>query len=145
MFQGTRLSKARFFKSGFFLSCFAAVIFFLLGAFISTARANEWDDCLSRDVNRIAVGCTAIITQNERSSEDIVKAYIARAGSYYRQKLFEQALADLNEALVRAPRSVDALVGRGDVNHRKNKLDDAMADYAAALEIDPKKDRKSVV
>src|SRR5437016_1588950 len=103
MLQETDVFQKPVFRIGFFLSRFAPVLFFLLGALISPAHADDWDDCLSRDVNRIAVGCTAIITQNARSPEDIVKAYIARAGSYYRQQLFEQALADLNEALERAP------------------------------------------
>src|SRR5262245_16392727 len=94
-------------------------------AFTTQAKADDWDDCMSRDVNKITVGCTVVITQNSRGGEDIVKARVARAGAFFRQQLLEKALEDLNEALVLDPRSVNALIGRGDVYQRMNRLDSA--------------------
>ena len=96
------------------LSRIAAFALCSFATFASPARADDWDDCMARDLNKIAVGCSAIITQNSRSPEDMTRAYIARAGSYYRQQMIEQALADLDQALALSPQSVNALIGRGD-------------------------------
>ena len=66
---------------------------------VATANAEP------RDINKIVVGCTVIITQNDRSVEDMTKAFISRAAAFYRQQQFDSALADFNEAVTRSPRS----------------------------------------
>jgi tetratricopeptide (TPR) repeat protein len=65
-------------------------------------------------------------------------AYRLRASAYYYDKAdMTLALADINEALRIAPKSVQSLTLRGQIYIRQKSIEDAMTDLTAAIRIDP--------
>src|SRR5436853_5719576 len=77
--------------------------------FAAIARADDWEDCTSNVADRVLAGCSAVIGQGARAPEDLVKAYVNRAGVYARHGNGDQSLRDAESALALNPRAVLAL------------------------------------
>ena len=65
-------------------------------------------------------------------------AFLSRANASYRNKDYDQAIADYDEAVRINPQLAEAFVGRGDAWRAKGDAEHAVADYDAAVRIDPK-------
>jgi tetratricopeptide (TPR) repeat protein/tRNA A-37 threonylcarbamoyl transferase component Bud32 len=70
-------------------------------------------------------------------SQDAAIHYRFRAMAFYRKRLYDQALNDLNAALSIEPRNSEVLCERGTVLLAKRNLEGAIADFDAVLKLDP--------
>ncbi|MCP5047942.1 MAG: tetratricopeptide repeat protein [bacterium] len=67
-----------------------------------------------------------------------IDAYIRRGMLYYKLlKKYEEALADLDQAVKLAPHRADALLERGIVNCHLLKFDDALKDLTGVIQLNP--------
>jgi tetratricopeptide (TPR) repeat protein len=71
--------------------------------------------------------------ERERNAVDLV----ARGRLWADQAEFDDANADLNEAIELQPKFANAYVGRADVWYAQGKLNEALADFDKAIDIDP--------
>lgn len=65
-------------------------------------------------------------------------AFLSRANASYRNKDYDQAIADYDDAVRINPRLAEAFVGRGNAWRAKGDVDRAIADYDVAVGIDPR-------
>ena len=65
-------------------------------------------------------------------------AFLSRANASYRNKDYDQAIADYDNAVRINPQLADAFVGRGNAWRAKGEVDRAVADYDVALGIEPR-------
>lgn len=66
-----------------------------------------------------------------------VEAYSGRSTSYAATGRDEDALADLNRAILLSPRYAPAYMGRGAIYFRKAQYEKAVKDYRKAIRLDP--------
>ncbi len=83
------------------------------------------------------LACAKIIKTAGKTNRIVIGAYISRAAAYRSQGDFSRALADLDEALKRAPKSVEALIARASLFDATGAHDRAIADYSSALAAAP--------
>lgn len=65
-------------------------------------------------------------------------AFLSRANASYRNKDYDQAIADYDDAVRINPQLAEAFVGRGNAWRAKGDVDRAVADYDVAVGIDPR-------
>jgi clan AA aspartic protease (TIGR02281 family) len=65
-------------------------------------------------------------------------AFLSRGNVSYRNKDYDQAIADYDDAVRINPQLAEAFVGRGNAWRAKGDIDRAVADYDAAVRADPK-------
>jgi tetratricopeptide (TPR) repeat protein len=106
----------------------------------SATAASAVDRCISDkiDPDTSIEACTREINSGQYDYANLAILYVDRAESYVTKGNYDQALADLNQALRFNPRSADALSGRCNAYLYKGDTDHAMADCNQAIAIDPK-------
>jgi tetratricopeptide (TPR) repeat protein len=68
---------------------------------------------------------------------DFYEAYVARANAYHALKLYAQAVVDFTQAILIAPRSVEAYYGRGYSQAAQGADDLALADFVMVQRLAP--------
>lgn len=87
-----------------------------------------------KDYDKAIADYTAVIAADPKNE----LAYRLRSGVHYYNKAdMASALADINEALRIAPKSVQSLTLRGQIYIKQKAMDNAMSDLTAAIRIDP--------
>ncbi len=86
--------------------------------------------------NIIAV-CGALIGNEKTPRADRIKALIARAGAYDRKDQIDRAIADYDTVLRLDPALADVFNIRGELWRRKGDRPRALADFAAAIKLNP--------
>jgi len=84
------------------------------------------------------IGCTQIIQTQHQTKEMLAFAYNDRAWAYHQLGKDDDALRDVNMALILAPKNAAVIETRAEINEKLGKRDAAIADYRAALKLDPK-------
>ncbi|MEY2536685.1 MAG: hypothetical protein QOG67_425 [Verrucomicrobiota bacterium] len=93
------------------------------------ARNQEWDEAVE-DLRKA--------TQMDRKyAPSLVAALQQRATAYAGQQKFQEAAADLDEALKLNPRNASALEARASVAMKLNDMDKALAAYSEAIKVNP--------
>lgn len=92
---------------------------------------------VANDDDRIVAVCGAVIDGEKTLRADRVKALILRAGAYERKDLIERAIGDYDVALRLDPSLADIFNARGELWRRKGDRPRALADFAAAIKLNP--------
>lgn len=96
---------------------------------IAAAAAN--------DADRIIPICGALIDHARTAKADRIKALTARAGAYERKDMIDSAISDYDAALRLDPALADVFNIRGELWRRKGDRPRALADFAAAIKLNP--------
>lgn len=93
-----------------------------------------------RDDAKIMETCSAVIDGEKTAVPDRIKALIARAGAYARSGQPERAIADYDLTLKLDPTLADIFNARGELWRKKGDLPHALADFGAAVRLNPQHD-----
>jgi tetratricopeptide (TPR) repeat protein len=88
------------------------------------------------DDDRIVGACGALIDNEKTAKADRLKALIARGGAFIRRDQVDRAIADYDVMLGLDPQA-DFFNTRGELWWRKGDRPKALADFAAALKLNP--------
>jgi tetratricopeptide (TPR) repeat protein len=91
----------------------------------------------TNDADRIIAICGALIDNEKTMRADRIKALIERAGAYNRNEMIERAIGDYDTVLRLDPTLADILNARGELWRRKGDRPHALADFGAALKLNP--------
>jgi len=92
---------------------------------------------LAQDHDRTLKACGALIDNAKTEKADRIKALIARAGAYERKDMIDRAIADYDGALRLDSAQADVHNARGELLRKKGDLPKAVADFAAAIKLNP--------
>jgi tetratricopeptide (TPR) repeat protein len=95
----------------------------------AAAAANEGD--------RIVPLCSALIDNGKTEKPDRIKALIARAGAFERREMYDSAISDYDAVLRLDATLPDIFNARGELWRRKGDRPKAVADFSAALKLNP--------
>ncbi|MBU6507470.1 MAG: hypothetical protein KGI92_09525 [Alphaproteobacteria bacterium] len=95
-------------------------------------------DCASADIDIAITGCTMLIQTAHQTKQMLAYAYNNRAWAYHRKGDDNAGLRDVDMALILAPNNAAVIETRAEINEKLGKRDAAIADYRAALKLDPK-------
>jgi tetratricopeptide (TPR) repeat protein len=107
------------------------------GAAAQTGQERTW--CYDPDAtdNQTIAGCNAVLAAPGQSAVDRAHAFADRGFAYNNQGLYDQAIADLNEAIAISPGYADAFAARGSAYENKGLRGQAISDYRTALRLRP--------
>lgn len=91
----------------------------------------------ANDADRIVAICGALIDSARTAKADRIRALIARAGAYDRKDMLDSAISDYDAALRLDPALADVFNIRGELWRRKGDRPRALADFAAAIKLNP--------
>lgn len=89
------------------------------------------------DSERIIAACGALIDNPKTSKPDRLKALVARGGVYQDRDMVDSAISDYDSALLLDPTLADIFNRRGQVWRKKGDRPRALADFAAAIKLNP--------
>jgi tetratricopeptide (TPR) repeat protein len=92
--------------------------------------------CVSEDPDVAIAGCTALIQEGQLDTAHLVGVSVIRGNAYSDKEMYDQAIADYSKALSLKPDPV-AYGDRGLVYAKQGNAPFALADFRAALAIDP--------
>ena len=92
---------------------------------------------LAQDNDKTVSVCGALIDNAKTEKADRIKALIARAGAYERTDMIDRAIADYDGALRLDSAQADVHNARGELLRKKGDLPKAVADFAAAIKLNP--------
>lgn len=92
---------------------------------------------VANDDDRIIAACGALIENDRTERGDRLKALIARAKVFVRRDQVDRAIADEDAALRIDPAQADLFNSRGELWWKKGDRPKALADFAAALKLNP--------
>ena len=91
----------------------------------------------SDDVDRIIDICGALIDNEKTLKPDRIRALIARAGAFERKLMIDRAIGDYDTVLRLDAALPDIFNARGELWRGKGDLPRALADFAAAIKLNP--------
>ena len=91
----------------------------------------------ANDDDQIVAICGPLIDSEKTVKADRIKALIARAGVYDRKDQIDRAIGDYDTALRLDPTLADIFNARGELRRRKGDRPHALADFAAAIKLNP--------
>jgi len=94
----------------------------------------------AEDHDAAIAACSKLIDGRKLRGDKLALAYSARANAWYGKNDYDKALADINAAIAARPGRADDLANRGIYKYMKMDNDGAIADYTAALHIEPAAD-----
>ena len=92
---------------------------------------------LAPDHDKTVNLCSALIDNAKTEKADRVKALIARAVAYERKDMIDRAITDYDSALRLDSAQADVHNARGELLRKKGDLPKAVADFAAAIKLNP--------
>jgi tetratricopeptide (TPR) repeat protein len=92
------------------------------------------------DADKIIAVCGALVDNDKTLRADRIKALIARAGAYGRKDMIDRAIGDYDTALRLDPTLADIFNARGELWHKKGDRPRALADFGAAIKLNPQHD-----
>jgi tetratricopeptide (TPR) repeat protein len=103
---------------------------------------RDLDDCWVAGTmippNARVVYCTKLLQSGQNIPPDpLAKIYTNRGRAYNELRLYDQAIADYNQAISLAPKLQAAYYNRGNVYRLEGRYDQAIADYTIAIMLDP--------
>ena len=91
----------------------------------------------ANDDDRIVSMCGILIDSDKVPKPDRIKALLARAGVFVRRDQIDRAIGDYDAVLRFDPVSADIFNTRGELWRRKGDRPHALADFAAAIRLNP--------
>jgi tetratricopeptide (TPR) repeat protein len=91
----------------------------------------------ANDDDKIVPLCSTVIDNEKTAKPDRIKALIARAGTFERREMYDSAIADYDAVLRLDPALADIHNARGELWRRKGDRPKAVADFGAALKLNP--------
>src|SRR5215475_2302072 len=91
----------------------------------------------ANDDERIMALCSPLLAGEKMAKADRIKALIARAGAFERKEKYSDAIDDYDTVLWLDPALADVFNARGEVWRKKGNFPKAVADFAAALRLNP--------
>ncbi len=85
----------------------------------------------------LTVGCASVQTSGQIPRKQQAEAYTVRGAAYLGKDLYDQAIADFNQALALNPNYAEAYSNRGAAYLGKDLYDQAIADSNQALALNP--------
>jgi tetratricopeptide (TPR) repeat protein len=107
-------------------------------ALAQTPEQSAAAQCASPHPDLAIAGCTALIQVPKQTDKLLVFAYNNRAWAYHALGKDQDGLRDVNMALILAPKNAPVIETRAEIEEKLGKRDQAIADYRAALKLDPK-------
>lgn len=92
---------------------------------------------LARDDDKTVAVCGALVDNAKTEKADRIKALIARGAAYERKEMPDRAIADYDGVLRLDPSLADIHNTRGELWRKKGNLPKAVADFAAAIKLNP--------
>ena len=89
------------------------------------------------DADKVIALCGALIDNEKTGKPDRIKALIARATAYDRKDQIDRAIGDYDTVLRLDPTLADIFNNRGELWRRKGDRPRALADFAAAIKLNP--------
>jgi tetratricopeptide (TPR) repeat protein len=89
------------------------------------------------DADRIVAVCGALIDDARTAKPDRIRALVARAGAHDRRGMIGSAIGDYDAAQRLDPALADVFNSRGELWRRKGDRRRALADFAAAIKLNP--------
>ena len=89
------------------------------------------------DADTIIAACGALIDSGKTQRADRIKALMARAGAYGAKEMIDRAIGDYDTVLRLDPTLADVFNARGELWRRKGDRPRALADFAAAIKLNP--------
>jgi tetratricopeptide (TPR) repeat protein len=91
----------------------------------------------SSDDDKVVAACGALIDNERTARAERIKALLARASVFARRDQLDRAIADDDAALRLDPTLADTFNDRGELWWKKGDRPKALADFAAALKLNP--------
>lgn len=130
----------RTFLMASFLTCCGVLPTFATGTEPATPPQVDPAPCIAAaaadDAGKTIAACSPLIESEKTLKADRIRALIARAGAYQRQDQIERAIGDYDVAL-RIDPTADNFNARGELWRRKGDRPRALADFAAAIKLNP--------
>lgn len=115
-----------------------AVTLAVTPAWAQTADQVAAAHCGGANPDLAIAGCTVLIQKPNQTKDVLVFAYNDRAWAYHKLGKDENGLRDVNMALILEPENAGVIETRAEINEKLGHRDAAIADYRAALKLDPK-------
>lgn len=104
----------------------------------AAAIAADPKDCIPDAEAEVAVSaCTTAIEKGNLKGTDLAEAYLRRASGYDYLGKYDEALADLNQAVTTDPGFARGFMWRGYFGMKMHKEDAAFADFNKAVSLKP--------
>lgn len=94
--------------------------------------------CASPHPDLAIAGCTQLIQTRHQTKQILAFAYNNRAWAYHALGKDQDGLRDVDMALILEPRNAAVVETRAEIYEKLKERDKAIADYRAALKLDPK-------
>jgi tetratricopeptide (TPR) repeat protein len=91
----------------------------------------------ANDDDKIVPLCSTVIDNEKTAKPDRIKALTARAGTFERKEMYDSAIADYDAVLRLDSTLADIFNARGELWRRKGDRPKAVADFGAALKLNP--------
>jgi tetratricopeptide (TPR) repeat protein len=91
----------------------------------------------ANDDDKIVPLCSTLIDSEKTAKPDRIKALTARAGTFARKEMYDSAIADYDAVLQLDATLADIYNARGELWRRKGDRPKAVADFGAALKLNP--------
>jgi tetratricopeptide (TPR) repeat protein len=91
----------------------------------------------ANDDDKIVPLCSTLIDSEKTAKPDRIKALTARAGTFERKEMYDSAIADYDAVLRLDTTLADIYNARGELWRRKGDRPKAVADFGAALKLNP--------
>ena len=91
----------------------------------------------ANDDDKIVSLCGALIDHEKTDKPDRIKALTARAGTFERKEMYDSAISDYDAVLRLDSTLADIFNARGELWRRKGDRPKAVADFGAALRLNP--------
>jgi tetratricopeptide (TPR) repeat protein len=91
----------------------------------------------ANDADSIIAACGALIDNEKAARADRIRALIGRAAAFERKDQIDRAIGDYDTVLRLDPSLADIFNARGELWRRKGDRPRALADFAAAIKLNP--------
>lgn len=115
----------------------AALALVIAGPFARGAKADDYADCASFDVDRVVAACSRLIDAGRAGGRDLAGLLHNRASARSRSGELDAAKADYDRAVTVSPDWALLYYNRADVSLELGDEAAAVADYETAISLDP--------
>lgn len=97
----------------------------------------SWRQCTDSNADISISGCTAVIQSGEETGANLATAYYNRGITHRRERHYDRAIQDYDQAIRLKPDYAEAFSNRGIAYYDKGHYDRAIEDYDQAIRLNP--------